>query len=310
MKYDDLTKHQILYLSGAGFSGRQIAYELGLSKSGVNDFLNRTGNRVNGANLPKGKGPRILYIDIETAAAQVLAFGRYDVNITENHVLVPGDWLLSVSYAFNDEPVGGIGLSRQSVLSQDDSELVCLVYELMENADVVIAHNGKKFDFKILQARALAHNLGVLPSVKFVDTLKLAKAKIKVPSFSLDSMCAYFGIDRKIQTEGIGLWKRVQSGDTDAMVEMIRYNVQDVVILRDLYKKIASLGDSGYNAALYFNDDISRCKACGSHNIAETGRTVETGQNSYAEVECLDCGAKARKKQSLLTKEKRKNLLA
>lgn len=312
MKYNELTKQQIEYLQKQGLSGRGIAKELDISKSGVNDYLKKLRQ---GDTLKKGNGSRRLFIDIETAVPIVAAFNRYDVTISEDHVIIPGDWILSISWAFDQCNSGEImaftvGLSPEEIANQDDSRLVALLYELYENADEVVAHNGKKFDFKVIQARAIANNFGVMPTAKFVDTLQMAKSKIKVPSFSLDSLCNYFGLGRKSSSGGIQTWLRVQSGDKLAMQNMLDYNLDDVKLLVKLYEKIKCLGAAGVNQGLYFDDQEIHCKSCGSTHVVETGREVATVSNLFKEVECQECGAKARLKTSLTNKEKRKVLLA
>ena len=61
--------------------------------------------------------------------------------------------------------------------------------------------------------------------------------------------------------------------------------------------------------SLYFDDDLVRCRVCGSSEVELTGRTVETSLNSFDELRCNECGAVHRHRTPKTSKEKRKSLL-
>jgi len=121
-----------------------------------------------------------------------------------------------------------------------------------------------------------------------------------------------FGRGRKTRTGGISIWRKVQEGDEEAMEQMVEYCVQDVDLLYEVYLRTRQLGRAGsdFNAALYYNDDLVRCRVCGSSEVEATGRTVETSLNVFDEVRCNECGAVHRHRTSKTTKEKRKSLLS
>lgn len=290
-----------------GFSSRKIAEVLGISKSTVNNWLNKYyKNKLN------KEGAKILFLDFETAASEVLAFGRRKVNLTRQHVIQEGGWILCGSYSWLDEDkIGNIYLSKDEILACDDFNIVINFYELLEQADAIVAHNGKGFDHPVLQTRALDHSLGALPKVKIIDTYLLAKKHLRLPSYSLDYIAAYFDLGEKIDTGGIDLWKRVQAGDPQAMKEMVKYCEHDVRILKLVYKKLRALGadGSGYKAGVYYDDGAVHCPSCGSTHVSETGRKVAVGMSTYTEYSCDDCGSRFRDRQNTLDKETRKNLL-
>jgi hypothetical protein len=314
MKYSQAIKYAIEDLAACkGWSSRAIAAELGISKSGVNNYL----NQLKGKDVPKTKeklnGPRILILDVETAAATALTFGRFKVNLSQDNIVTEGGWILCASYKWLDSPYTySIWLTPEEIASQDDSRIVTQLMELYEEADAMVAHNGCSFDHKVIQARATANGFGKLSTVKVLDTLLLAKRYLRLPSNKLDSIGEYFGLGRKIDTGGISLWKRVQAGDEDAMQEMVDYCVQDVELLTGVYLKLRGLGTAGnsFNAALYYYDDEVRCTVCGSTNVQPTGKTAYSTVNSFEEYVCKDCGCTHRSRTGNKTKEKRKSLLA
>jgi uncharacterized Zn finger protein len=66
---------------------------------------------------------------------------------------------------------------------------------------------------------------------------------------------------------------------------------------------------SDFNAALYYDDDKTRCRVCGSSDVEPTGRNVTTSVSIFAELRCNDCGAVHRTRTTTASKEKRKSLI-
>jgi hypothetical protein len=311
LKYDNPTKNAIDDLASRGFSGRGIAAALNLSKSGVNEYLKRSqkGNDC----TQKENGPKILVLDVETAAAVALAFGRFKVNLSQDHILKEGGYILCASWRWLDSAVTeNVSLTPEEVLDGDDSRIVEKIVELLDEADAIVAHNGLSFDHKVVQTRATANGFPKLPTVKVLDTLLLAKRYLRLPSNRLDSIGEYFGLGRKIDTGGIKLWAGVQSGDEQAMQDMVSYCDQDVDLLHSIYLRLRHLGTAGnaFNSALYYTDDKVRCTVCGSDDVEATGRVTHTSVNSYEEYFCNDCGALHRSRKPLTDAAKRKSLLA
>lgn len=319
----------------AGYSSRDIANIMGIGKSSVNNHRNSfdTTKGFNGVSANAGKvsgvsetisiddpvpsiisenqkGPRILVFDLETSAAEVLAFGRFKVNLSQDHVMKEGGWILCASWKWlGDDSVQSIALRPDEIAESNDFRIVAEMFELFDQADAVVAHNGVKFDVPVLQARCAYYNIGALPSVKVLDTLVIAKKNFKVPSNSLDSLAGYFGLGSKIKHSGISLWKKVQQGCPEAMQEMLEYCEKDTALLEELYLTIRAYGRSGdFNAGLSYNDGRLHCRTCGSTNMSETGRTVQTSLSKFSEVRCNDCGAVHRTRESLTTAEQRSTL--
>lgn len=306
MKYSFQQQEKILELQKQGYSGRQIAGILGLSKSGVNDFLGRYNQRY-----IHGNGPRICFLDLETSAALVYAFGRRKIFINQDAVHTEGGKILVAGYRFLGEDKTKV-LYNKSEIRQGEDYLICAqLWEIFNNSDVVIGHNAKQFDVKMLEVRCLANGLPPLPTVQVIDTLEIAKKKFRFPSNKLDSLAAYLGIGRKIETGGIELWKKVQQGDEKALEDMVEYCEGDVDLLIDVFLALRGRGlVSGFNAALYYDDELTRCRACGSTDLEHTGRIITTPSGVYNEIRCTECETLQRDKQNQTTKLKRSKLLS
>ena len=71
---------------------------------------------------------------------------------------------------------------------QDDKQLVQGLADLLNQADIVIAQNGDKFDIKKFNARAAIHGLAPVRHYKSTDTLKESRKVFSFTSHSLEYM--------------------------------------------------------------------------------------------------------------------------
>lgn len=301
----DVEKENIYRLHfTSGYSGRKIAYITGRSKSAVNNYI----KSMTTTPVDKPKGPRILILDLETAPAIALTFGRFDIRLSQDNIVKEGGYILCAAWKWlGESEVGYVYLNQQDAQDGNDILICDKLWELYEEADAIVAHNGKSFDQKMLQTRVVGNGLAPLPKVKVLDTKLLAKKYLRLPSNALDSIGEYFGLGRKIDTGGISLWKRVIAGEEQAMKEMVDYNIQDVELLEKVYLRLRHLGTAGenLNAGLFFDDNEVHCSICGSTDVAETGRTVQAASGIYKEIRCNSCGAVHRDKTNTTTKSQR-----
>lgn len=307
MKYSFNTQKDIIELKEKGFASRYIADKLQISKSGVNDFW----NTYLVASKKKKNGPRVLFFDLETSAALVYCFGRHKQFINQDAVKIEGGKLLCSGYRWMDESSTTVVYDKKDIAQHGDYVVCMTMWQLFSEADIVVAHNLRGFDFKMLEASCLANGLPPLPTVQLVDTLDIAKKKFRLPSNKLDSLAAFLGIGRKVVNTGISLWVSVQEGDEKALEDMLEYCEHDVDLLYEVFLELRGRGlVSSVNFANYYSDNTPRCKSCGSEHLRFTGRTVTTPTGLFDEVTCDDCGSLQRTKENKLSKDKRKSLMA
>src|SRR5437868_14709279 len=84
----------------------------------------------------------------------------------------------------------------------DDRALVKDLWKMMNEADIIVAHNGNSFDIKYANTRFIVHRLDPPAPYKSADTLKIARQVARFPSNKLDELARTFGIDRKLPTTG------------------------------------------------------------------------------------------------------------
>lgn len=256
-----------------------------------------------------GKIPNILVFDIETAPLEVYTWGLYDQTININQI--KHDWFVlcwSAKWLFDDQIMTGV-LTKREALDKNDKNIVEKIWKLFDKADIIIAHNGDRFDIAKLNARFLKHELGQPSPYKTIDTLKVARKEFRLTSNKLDYICDYTGLDRKIETGGFDLWKRCVQGDTKALKLMDEYCQNDVIILEQMYLKLRPYIKNHPNLALYMESDYEVCPNCGSDKL-KWGYLYRTRVNQYDCAKCQSCGAFMRARKSGLDKEKKDLILS
>ena len=139
-------------------------------------------------------GPKVLIYDIETApiVAHVWSLWKNDVGLNQ----IQSDWhLLSWSAKWLDDPPSKIMYADQRAKRniQDDKKLLKGIWDLLNECDIVITQNGKKFDQKKLNARFILNGFQPPSSYKHIDTCEIARRHFAFTSNKLqyltDNLC-------------------------------------------------------------------------------------------------------------------------
>ncbi len=183
------------------------------------------------------------------------------------HDAILEDWFV-LSWAFkelNKGPVRAksvLDFKRKSL--SDDYGLIKSIREELDDVDVLIAHNGDKFDIRKLNARIIFHGLPPLPKIQTIDTLKEIRKVAQMTSNRLDYLSKVFTGEGKIHTSP-GLWMKCMNGDAKSMREMVKYNKVDVVRLEGVYNKLLPyMKAHPHIGAMSGQDKNHSCNKCGS----------------------------------------------
>ena len=188
-----------------------------------------------------------------------------------------------------------------------DRYIIETLWKMLDEADIVIGHNLRKFDDRKFRARCLYHGLPEPSSYRMVDTLKIAKKSFALTSNKLDFLATLLKLPNKVSHEGHTLWVKCMAGDPNAWETMIEYNEYDVELLEEVYLKIRHWDDTHPNVAVYYNDKVRRCPTCGSDDLEEEG-TAKTNLSEFTEYRCNCCSKISRNGSNLLDKTKRSSL--
>ncbi len=170
---------------------------------------------------------------------------------------------------------------------EDDGALVEELWRVFDEADVLIAHNGDRFDIRKANARFIVHGLKPPSPYKSHDTLKTARRHFKFDSNRLDDLGRYLGVGRKLPHTGKKLWLACMSGDEAAWRTMRRYNAQDVALLERVYLRLRGWATTHPDLAVYTRELV--CPSCQSARITQQGvKLTKTGHRQ--QFKCLDCG--------------------
>lgn len=172
----------------------------------------------------------------------------------------------------------------------DDSAVCMMAYEVLKDADLIVTHNGRKYDIPYLNNRLMKHGFPPLHKITDVDTKVVAK-RIKPYSASLKHLAQEFKLEElKMSTGGAELWDQCRARNKAAQKKMAAYCEQDVQTLEKLYLQFRPLMKNSETANYSVRQEGLSCDTCGSHSLYKNGtRMLKSGrQQRYV---CNDCGS-------------------
>lgn len=261
---------------------------------------------------PAGK-PKVLIFDIETAPIIGHVWSLWENNVGLNQVVA--DWhVMSWSAKWLGDPSTNIMYMDQRGKKniEDDTEILGVVWELLDEADVVITQNGKSFDQKKLNARFIIKKIKDRhppSSFKHIDTKILASRHFAFTSNKLeymtDKLCTKYKKLKHTKFPGHEMWTECLRDNIEAWKEMELYNKHDVLALEELYT-ILIPWDNTVNFNLYHDDEENTCK-CGGKAFIKNG-FYYTQVGKFQKHKCKACGSETRSRANLFSKEKRDSL--
>lgn len=177
----------------------------------------------------------------------------------------------------------------------NDKQVCLAIKEVLEDADAVVTHNGKRFDWKYLQTRLTIHGIPPLGKIHHIDTCSIARANLYLFNNKLSTVGQFLADDNKMQHEGWDLWVKVHGRDPKAMKTMEKYCKQDVKLLEKVYDELLPFIKNAPNRNLFrshkqWDDCVTVCPSCGSEKLKSKGwRTTKT--KMYRRFQCKDCGS-------------------
>lgn len=247
---------------------------------------------------------RVLILDIETAPILAHVWSIWQQNVGLNQI--EADWhILSWSAKW-------LGDSKVMYLDQrhakdvgNDKNLLRPLWKLLDEADVVITQNGKRFDIKKLNARFIMHGMKPPSSFKQIDTKEIAKKHFAFTSNRLeyltDNLCTKYKKLQHKKFPGFELWKECLGGNIEAWKEMETYNKHDVLATEELYQKLMPW-DNTVNFNLYREGTENAC-SCGSKDFYKYG-FYYTQKGKFQRYQCKACGSETHDSTNLLGKAK------
>jgi len=246
---------------------------------------------------------RILLLDIETSPNLAHVWGLWQQNVGLPQLLES-----SYTMCYSAKWLGEKQIYFDSVQKSEPKSMLEGIHGLLEDADAVVHYNGTKFDMPTLNKEFLIHKMTPPPPIKQIDLLRVVKSQFRFPSNKLDYVAQRLGLGKKNHHEGHTLWIKCMNGDKAAWKVMEQYNIQDVVLLEKLYKKLLPWIKQPINLSLMKKDRNGFvCPTCSKSSLMSKGfRYTTTG--AYQRYICKACGAYATDNRSIIPHAKLKHL--
>ena len=233
---------------------------------------------------------KILLFDIEVAPNLAAVWGLYE----QNAVWVANEWyMLSFSAKWLDKKsiiAYALPDFKKRYLKDPESDALLMqeLWNLLDEADIVIGHNGDRFDIKKANARFISHGMKPPSPYKTIDTLKVARRHFKFNSNKLNDLGKYLGVGQKVETGGYRLWKGCMDGDLTSWKKMVKYNKQDVKLLEDVYLELRPWMTNHPNLNI-LQKTTHDCPICGEDTLQKRGFNI-TRTSRYQRYQCKSCG--------------------
>jgi len=207
-----------------------------------------------------------LFYDIETSFCQGY-FWRPGYNQTIlPHQIIKYAQIISVSWKWEGEKeVHHLdwGLEKQC-----DKALVKGFIRELDKADEIVAHNGDRFDIKWIRTRALFHGVEMRDTYTMIDTLKLCKKYLTLPSNKLAEVARYFDCTLKLDAGGMKTWMDIVFNKSQEALDHMHYYCDgDVITLEEVFNKLRPYVRNKSNYAVLKGGSKFACPECGSVHV-------------------------------------------
>lgn len=234
---------------------------------------------------------RILVYDIETSAIVAHVWGMYQTDV----IRIIEDWdIICFAYKW-------LGEKKTHFVAQwdfpdfkpnvrNDKHVVEKLWELFNEADAVIAHNGKSFDEKKSQARMMIHHMPPPVPFRQIDTKQEMKKVASHSSNKLSDLAKALELDPKEDAGGYSTWINSMAGDKKAQRHFKKYNIQDVETLEELYLELRPW-IKNHPQMNVLTGRPTACPKCGSKKgMHKVMKYKATNGNRYQYYRCKECG--------------------
>lgn len=314
MKVTQEQIRKVCKMKSEGNTHRVIGREVGISASTVHAILVKYfyNSKINKQH--KAKEPRVLLFDIETAPAVSYHWGRWKINVGTSQV-IQRPYVITWAAKWLGSPViFSDSLPFYTQFEKDeknDIHIVKSLWKMLDEADIVVAHYGKRFDIPQMNARFVKHGLPQPSPYRVVCTKEIASKNFKFEANSLVELADFLEVQvgNKNKTD-FDTWRDCVEGkgSEKAWDTMLKYNEQDVRVLEAVYMKLRPYSHNHPNVSLYYEGTDLRCTVCGSKSLKELEGNAYTNMSKFKSFRCK-CGHVQRGRENQLSKEKRKSVL-
>jgi uncharacterized protein YprB with RNaseH-like and TPR domain len=242
---------------------------------------------------------RGLVWDIENSAFTIDTWGVYQADAVYIREIPK---VLTIAWQW-------VGENKVHVMGQDDfkgykaginndKKLVEFAWNLLNEADYTVAHNGDRHDVQVLNARMLVYDLIPPEPHKQVDTRKIYNRLVgnKLGGNSLKNLSRQFGAAPKGSAGSYeDTWLGCIAGDKKSWKNMKTYNKADIPGLMEIYLKSRAWDKQSVPLNVLEHRPDS-CPKCTGTNIHAGMKYRATNTNLYQYFRCMGCGSNIKKR--------------
>lgn len=231
---------------------------------------------------------KVLVFDIETAPMLAYVWGTRDQNISLNQI--KSDWyVIAWAAKWLGSPVSEVAYfdQRKAKVLSDDRAILRVLWQLLDEADIVVTQNGTKFDSRKLNARFILHGMRPPSPYKHLDTYQILSRVADFTSDKLeyytDKLCKKYKKLSHSKFPGMELWKQCLAGNLKAWDEMEEYNIHDVLSTEELY-----MNTRAWTPKSAPDVHLTGCGICGERQQQKGYYVNRTGK--LPRLHCQGCG--------------------
>lgn len=234
---------------------------------------------------------KILFADIETSPNLAYVWGIWEQNISLSQMVN-----CSTTLCWAAKWLGKKQIFFDSVYESTSQEMLKRIHKLLDEADVVVHYNGKKFDVPTLNKEFLLYGMKPPRPYKQIDMLQVSRGNFRFQSQKMDYVSQQLKLGKKTAHEGFQLWVKCMAMEADAWRRMKKYNKNDVVMLEDIYLVMRPWIKNHPNWNLYnpAPNGTLACPRCGSTKLKLQDKNAVTVGGVYAQYKCGCCGGWSR----------------
>jgi len=238
--------------------------------------------------IPK-KQLKVLFFDVETCP--VLAWiWRSGNKISVQHDQIKKGQrfnIICICWKWNDNKQ--IYSLDWGIKTQDSTKMIADFTKEIEKADIVVAHNGDRFDIKQVNTQRLLNKQEPINWPTSEDTLKQFRKYFAFPSYKLDYLSKVLGSAGKDKMDFQDWIDIVEGKDPKALAKMIKYCKQDVRLLEKVFDSAKVFFKPKMNAGIALGNGRFACPRCGSDKSRSNGRGVSMARQFQKRL-CMKCG--------------------
>lgn len=225
---------------------------------------------------------KVLLLDIETSPNLAYVWGIWEQNINLTNMVAT-----STVLCWSAKWLGEEHIMHDSLFESSPKQMLKGMHKLLDEADVVVHFNGKRFDIPTLNREFLMSGMRPPAPFKQIDILNVVRDKFRFLSNKLSFISKELKLGEKTKHNGIQLWVDCLAKKPEAWATMKKYNKQDVLLLERLYLKVLPWIEAHPNRAAFEGSPV--CTNCGQEHYQKRG-TWTSRTTTYQKYVCLDCG--------------------